>query len=58
MAAQGQGLFPSIRAWFHRPLSPNADLFNLTLYVGLIFVLAWLWSTVIAGIGRIGREVL
>jgi hypothetical protein len=56
--AQGNGLFPSVRKWLNMPLHPNNDLFSLTIYVGLIFVLAWLWSSVIQGIGRIGREVL
>lgn len=40
------------------PLTPNASLFALTIYVGLLFVLAFLWSTVIAGIARIGKDVI
>lgn len=46
------GLFPAIKEWFSKPLTPNVSIFNLTIYVGLIFVIAWLWSSVILGLKR------
>lgn len=52
------GLFPAIKAWFNKPLTPNASAFNLTIYVGILFILAWLWASVIGGIVRIGKDAV
>jgi hypothetical protein len=46
------GLIPAIREWFRKPLTPNVSITNLTIYVGLIMLLAWLWSSVILGLKR------
>lgn len=46
------GLIGRIKNWFTMPLTPNADIVNLTLYVGLLFILVWLWGSVIGTIRR------
>lgn len=46
------GLFGYIKRWLSLPLTPNADIVSLTIYVGLIFILAWMWSTVIRVFGQ------
>lgn len=46
-----------IKAWFSAPLTPNADPVSLTLYVGVILIVAWLWASVIGGIVRIGKDI-
>lgn len=51
-------MFSFIKKWASMPLTPNADLFSLTIYVGLLFILAWLWASVIGGtLVRIGKEL-
>jgi hypothetical protein len=52
------GLFGYIKSWLTMPLTPNADTLNLTIYVGILFCIAWLWASVIGGISRIEGEVI
>jgi hypothetical protein len=51
------GLIPAIKKWLSMPLEPNSSVFNLTIYIGILFVIAWLWSSVIGGIQR-GMEII
>lgn len=51
------GLFANIKNWFTRPLQPNADPVSLFLYIGVIFIVVWLWNSIILQVGRIGKAV-
>jgi len=52
------GIFQHIKNWVSMPLTPNASLFNLVIYVGLVFIIAWLWASVIGGIVRLEGDVI
>jgi hypothetical protein len=52
------GLFAHIKNWLSKPLTPNADMLSLVLYVGIVFAAAWLWASVIGGITRIEGDLV
>ena len=43
-------LFADIRNWIRKPFDASGSAFNWLLFVGIIVIAVWLWSTVLAHI--------
>ena len=43
-------IFQSIEGWFAHPFNTQGSALNWWLFVGLLVIAAWMWSTILRGV--------